>query len=201
MGARSPLLACAAVAALSCGGGGGGGSQSFSFPGNAFNDGYVTTQPAVIRGGFSVALGWDPINGFVVRGFFRFLHTGIPPSAVIDSAILSANQSEVFGDPYGVLGGGVLVDHVDMEAMLYVEDFDFVALSPAFGVLSSDATLGPKTLDVTAEVQADVTATRPYTDFRLRFPLDNPADRTLSGGVFFTDTEDAAATGLPPSST
>ena len=196
---RSVLLLCTVGVAASCGGGGGGGGSlhAFAFPSNAFNDGYVSTQPAVLRDSVSVVLGWDDLNEFVVRGFYRFLHTGIPAGAKIVSATLLTYQFDVFGDPYSALGGGVLVDHLDMGEKLYVEDFDSAALSSAIGVLSADATLGVKTLNVKSEVQADVDALRPYTDFRLRFPLDSSSDRQ-SHFASFSDAEDAEATGFPP---
>ena len=198
MNARHVLLICVAGLATSCGGGGSGASFStFAFPSNAFNDGYVTTQPAVLRDSVSVAVGWDGLNEFVIRGFYRFLHTGIPAGAKIHSATLWTYQFEVEGDPYAALGGGVVVDHIDMGEELYVEDFDSPALSSAFGVLSTDATLGVRTLDVKTEVQADVDALRPYTDFRLRFPVDAGEARSQDG-VFFSDAEDGAATGFPP---
>ena len=48
------------------------------------------------------------------------------------------------------------------------------------GTLAPDGTLGPRTLDVTAQVASDVEAARPTAQFRLRFSsMETDGDSTL----------------------
>jgi hypothetical protein len=110
-----------------------------------------------------------------VRGFVSFDLTPLPAGATVTSATLSMYQWVVLGTPYASLGSQ-LVDHVDFGATLDSGDFALVALSSGFDTLSSDATVGPKLLSVTAQVVADLTAARVRSQFRIRFALGTDGD-------------------------
>lgn len=205
--ARLVLLAIvAAAAALSaCGGGGdGGGSPStvtatlHSTPGvdgtivmNGAPSG-VSVTGTVIQVGDTPVLGTD----LAVRGFLRFSRAAIPPGATLVSATLRLHQSFVFAGPYVTLGS-LLVDHVDLGAGLDFTDATSAALSGSFGTLSSDAAIAYHTLDVTAQVAADIAASKPDTDFRLHMLVGADGDGT-EDITQWDDGEDALGSGNVP---
>lgn len=107
----------------------------------------------------------------LLRGFCSFDFSSVPPGASVLSANLRFYQSEVFGDPYGVLGD-LLVDHLDYGAVLDAGDFDLAALESTIGTIATDAAIGYKTLDVTAAVLNDIDASRTRSQFRARFATE-----------------------------
>ncbi len=109
---------------------------------------------------------------------------------------LRMHQSAVIGAPYATLGS-VIVDHVDIGLTLDAADFGAAALQAGVGLLSSDATVGPKSLDVTSQVLADIAAARPRSGFRLRFPVASDAD-AADDFAQFNDGEDSFGNGLLP---
>ena len=78
--------------------------------------------------------------------------------------------------------GKVLVEHVSYDSLEQGESGETAQAKytmepldntiPADAFLSTDATIGYKTLDVTAAVQADQGASRTRAQFRLRFPKE-----------------------------
>ena len=120
----------------------------------------------------------DFAGDLIVRSFFRFDTSFIPDGATIVSATLWMHQSEVLGTPYGADGlGELLVDHVRLGTAVDAGDFgDAGVMHLGFGALVTDPVPGWKSLDVTNQVQADVDASRPSTDFRLRFTLMTDLD-------------------------
>jgi len=72
--------------------------------------------------------------------------------------------------------GTVLMDHVDF-GTLDGSDFAARALEEDIGTAASDATLGPRSIDVTNAVSLDVARGRNRSQFRLRFsPLESDGD-------------------------
>jgi hypothetical protein len=55
-----------------------------------------------------------------------------------------------------------------------------------FATLSSDATLGPKTIVVTAQVQANLDEARPQSQYRLRFPMEENGDMESDQAQFWS---------------
>ncbi|MEW6332264.1 MAG: hypothetical protein AB1560_12475 [Pseudomonadota bacterium] len=130
------------------------------------------------------------------RQLYSFGIASIPASATITSATLRLHQCDVSGSPYALLGN-VVVDHVS-----YGDTFDpfggaYDGATVAFniGTLSTSASLGNRTLNVTTRVQNDLAASRLHSQYRLRFsPFDVNFD-FADDFAQFTDAEDSPCAG------
>jgi hypothetical protein len=196
---KRPLAAAlllAASASLSCGGGGGEDSPLWTdtYASLASFDGFITWPGVVTAGGEAVAIGDDADDAWTY-GCYRFVHPGLPSGARVWAAALRVYQFAVVGSPYPTLGG-VHVAHVDLGFGLDAGDMTG-ALAADVGVISTDATLGYKDLDVTAQVKADLAAGRKSSDFRLTFYLGTDGD-SAPDLARFTDAEDLQGIGHPP---
>jgi hypothetical protein len=174
------LLAAALMLVAGCGGGGDGSTTVvlLTFPAD---DGYITSD-GIVDDESLVRAGDNAVNESR-RGFARFPLASVPPGVTIVSAVLELRQTAVLGDPYGSFGD-VVVHHVNFGAGIDATDFDSPILSAVPGFLSTDATLGTKSIDVTAQVIADLVAGRAHSDFRIRFSgamvtADNLQDSAL----------------------
>lgn len=196
----------AALALPGCGGSGGSGGGGVPvpvtvvIPSTLARDGDIRSEGTVNTAGAGLFVG--DIDGIIpgassraVVGF-DLTAAGIPAGATIQTATLSLEQNVGTGSPYTDLGN-VLVDHVDLGLAVDATDYAANTLLAGFGTLSTDATLGVKTLDVGARVQADLTAGRTSSDFRLRFATDTDGDGNTDV-AYFVDTENAFALGQPP---
>jgi hypothetical protein len=178
-----------------CGGGGSSGSTGPAanavFSGDPAADGSVSLGGLMSSPSGGVPVG-DFFNNDAGRGFLRFAHPSIPTGATVLSATLHAQQVSVTGTPFADLGPNVVVDHVDIDLGagpgLDAQDYNSAAFSLAIGSLSSGVALGSKWVDVTAAVQADVTAGRTKSDFRLTFALATDGNADIDQ-VMFTDAE------------
>lgn len=183
-----PLLPALAALPLLTGCGGGGGRVAaapvtVTLTSTPLLDGTVAT------GGIIVGLSGDIVVGDYaggLRGFGSFDLAGIPAGATITSATLTLVQHASSGAPYATLGL-LLVDQVVygnvLEGGAYARSFP---TNQGFGTLSTDATLGAKSLVVTAQVQADRAALRTQSQFRLRFAVENDFDTTPDVAVFWS---------------
>ena len=79
----------------------------------------------------------------------------ILPSSTFISATLRVFQEAVNGTPYTNLGS-ITIDHVDYGPTLEAANYNQAALQENIGILSNNATLEFKTLDVTARFQDDI---------------------------------------------
>lgn len=132
----------------------------------------------------------DFANNSTDRGFIGFDISGITGN--VQSAILTINQSSVLGTPYVDLGS-LVVDHVDFGGSLDAGDFNGGTLASNIGTISGDAGTGLKTLDVTSFVQADISAARTTSQFRLRFSSLTDGNNDLDAAVI-----DSVETGVSP---
>ncbi len=181
------LLALASVSFLegACGGDGDSGPVTVTLLSNAAEDGYVFSG-----GGYGTNTFITPGDAFTsgttyegVRGFVSYDLTPIPPGATILSATMTLYQEAVFGDPYASLGSQ-LVDHVIYGAVLEAGAYTRPPLHTAIGILSTDATLGPKSLLVTSYVQDDLLSDHPRSQYRVRFAVENDGDMAGDYAVF-----------------
>jgi hypothetical protein len=180
-----------------CGGSGGGPDPlTIEIGSTSAADGFVTDTGFVDTSN-PIAVG-DTDGSFLnfARGFARFDLSGLPSGSTLVSAVLALDQAALTGLPYDMLGD-VVVDHVDIGPGLDSTDFGAAALDADVGILSSDATLGTKTLEVTTQVAADLAASSPTSDFRLRFPTGSDADGA-DDYTEFNDGEDSFASGQIP---
>lgn len=126
------------------------------------------------------------------RQFYSFDLSAIPPGSAIVSATLHVFQAAVGGEPYTDLGN-VIVDHVDYGTTLDFAAYNAAPLTGNVGTLMNDATLAYRTLAVTARVQADLTAGRARSQYRLRFSLRDANNDLQSDYTQLTDGEFAGA--------
>lgn len=163
-----------------------GGSSNNQTPGSASItstaalDGWVTGGGAFDAMGGGAAVGDTSGNDQGVQ-IFSFSLAGIPAGATITDAVLRIRQHDQLGTPYGTLGD-VVVDHFDMGPDLDAADYAGGTILAGFGTLSTDTTQEYKEIGVAARVQADITAGRTKSDFRVRFAVvtdnDNGFDVT-----------------------
>ena len=191
---RTFFLAVLTGSLAACGGGGGGGGPSgltVVLPGNAALDGVVRSSGDVFVDSLEIVMGdidfADPMMMMPAavgeRGFWTFDMDAIPAGATIVSATFTVVPYYTEGAPFTDGHGGVILDHLDYGSTLEFADFDALALSTDIGTLCSADTPDPKSLDVSAAVQADLDAGRPHSQFRSRFSAidtdaDGIADRT-----------------------
>ena len=125
----------------------------------------------------------------------------IPSDARVLRAELRIYQAAVTGDPYGKLGN-VVVDHVDYIGRAGIDSYDGQNLCPDVGVISTNAVLETKTLDVTNQVQEDLAFGATWSQFRLRFwrPSILLLPDHENDCVYFSDAETSwpRAYGEPP---
>lgn len=139
------------------------------------------------------------------RAVFTFDLSQIPQGARLVSARLNVYQREVRGLPYDPdpivgLGGRLLVDHIDTGGVFNNLGNDLWSrylVEQNIGVLSQDPQIEYKTLNVTTQVQADLTAARTTSQYRVYFPRVTNGDG-VEDRAFFVDAEDTGATGNVP---
>jgi hypothetical protein len=184
---RLGLLSGAVLLLAGCGGSGpgGGGPTTVVLLTLPADDGYITSDGLVVDD--SMIRAGDNAANESRRGFARFSLASVPSGATIVSAVLQLRQAGVTGDPYGSFGN-VLVQHVDFGPAVDATDFNSALIGLTPGALSTDATLGTKTIDVTARVSADVVAGRAQSDFRFKFSSATTVTADgLSDSALFTE--------------
>lgn len=186
------LLAAVAVSVFAslvgCGGGGSSGPVTVSLPGEMNLEGSVwSTNGGPFGGDLVVGDQTDqlgPAQG--IRAFVSFDVTGIPVGATVQHATLTIVQRNVASLPYLTLGT-VLVDEVVYGGVLDSGAYDrSFPSNQGLGPISTDAVLGAKSLDVTAAVQEDLTASRAHAQFRLRFDVETDSDSESDQAQFWS---------------
>ncbi|MDJ0974461.1 MAG: hypothetical protein QNJ98_08395 [Planctomycetota bacterium] len=196
------LLGLSALVLPACGGGGGGPEEiSLDAPFEPGLTGMTLNRNngETIRGnpGIKPPVGDLETAGFTqtYRAIYSFALPEIPEGAELVSAEMILFQRAVVGDPMGLMQM-IIVDHIDMGATYDGTAFDDRTLgtvSDANGQpvpLSTDASLGERTIDVTAEVQADIDAGRGRSQYRLRGLIDAPNGNGESDLINFSDGRD-----------
>jgi DNA-binding beta-propeller fold protein YncE len=125
------------------------------------------------------------------RQFYSFDLSGLPAGTIVSAATLRLYQASVTGAPYDGTLGSIVIDHVNYGASLDGTDYAIGALLSNVGALSSDGSVGYRTLSVASRVQDDLSNGRTRTQYRLRFSL---SDANLNGNddyAQFTDFEDS----------
>lgn len=199
------LLVCL-LGLVGCGGGSGTAPTTLTLKSEANLDGHIAhrfTDPEIYGIGNSttpiqVGHSTSGVTKIGNRGFVSFNLSSLPAGATIKSAILKVYQSSINGDPYNKLGN-IFVDHVSYESFDHAAagdpartKYEMAPLDntiPAGTFLSTDPTLGYKTLDVTAAVRADQSASRGRAQFRLSFQTEVVAEDSTSRLAYFYSGE------------
>lgn len=145
--------------------------------------------------GFVVAVFADPATRFVhltsnqfAAGGLLYLGTdeaiarailGFPlgvlgPAVKVDHALVTARQAPQGGgnDAYLHFGGPLMFEHIAIAPPASASLFDSPVLAGGSGVFTSSYDETTPTVDVSAALQADLDAGRPYLGLRLRFGFD-----------------------------
>ena len=162
-------------------------ASTASLDGEAGSDGLVTSAGGAPRTG--------DIESFpastAYRQFYSFNLTKIPTGVTVTVSMLRLYQASVTGTPYGGTLGSLVVDHVNYGPSLDRGDYAAGTLLSNAGPLSSDDSLGYKTLAVTSRVQDDLVNGRLLTQYRLRFSLSDANLDFNDDYTQFTDAEDS----------
>lgn len=145
-------------------------------------DGYIDSEGDITYNA-SNKVGDQPDNTFMYI-LVGFDISGIHSTVV--SATLRLYQLSVGGSPYTNLGN-LVADHVDFGTSIDGADFTGGTLTSNIGEISTSATLGWKTMDVTTYVQRDLDRGVTSSQFRLRFTKNTDSD----GDVDLSDFESA----------
>ncbi len=156
------------------------------------NDGVADPQ----GGGPAVGDLDNPTQGLAVRMFLSFDLTVLPPGAVVTGATLRVFTTGQIGQPYTDLGP-LGVDHVDFGPLLDASDYAGNTLQQGVGVLATEHIARYRSLDVATQVQADLSAGRTRSQFRLRLPVDSNRDLGQDL-VLVEDGERSRGTPNPP---
>lgn len=184
-------LASAAIALTPGCGGGGGGKQTpvtvtilstAALEGQIHSTGVTQVGPNyyLAHGDYADANG--PVSG--VRAFTSFDLGVIPAGATVTQATLTVFQKGAIGSAFTTLGSH-LVDHVVYGTVLEAGAYSRSGLADAIATFPPDATVGPKTVDVTAAVAVDV-GSRPQCQFRLRFAIESDNDGESDGVTWYS---------------
>lgn len=188
-----PLLAAPTLGG--CGGGGGDPAplRSLALPATGPLEGYVLADSAgtTLNGRIVVGDTHVGTQPWGVRGFVSFDLSALPPTADVLEATVQLHQTAVIGAPFGSLGV-VALDHVVYGSVLEAGAYARSGLGAPVGVLTAELGLGPRRLDVTAEVRADLEARRGRAQFRLRFNVEHSGD-ALVDQVQFASVEQSAS--------
>ncbi|HEX2779415.1 MAG TPA: hypothetical protein VHM30_07940 [Gemmatimonadaceae bacterium] len=148
------------------------------------------TNSAVIPG--------DDAGGVTYRSTLGFDLTKLPSGATVTQATLTVTQCRVGGSPYTALGS-LMVDQIDLNNGLSDAAFSGLTIAGSIGTLSSSAAIGPRTLDVTTQVKADVAAHRAVSGFRLRFSARDTNGDAVSDFIQIALPRDGVcSTSAPP---
>lgn len=167
-----------------------GQDVTVDIPSTAALDGWVRSTGDFAITGSPITGDLDAaVPGIGYRQFYSFDLSALPAGATIVSATLRLYQSTTVGSPYAKLGN-VVVEHVDYGDALGPAGYSAVPLEGgAPPVISSDASVGPKTTGVATAVTNDLTAGRIHAQFRLRFSNTDANNDGVSDFAQFNDAE------------
>jgi hypothetical protein len=133
----------------------------------------------------------DP--GETQRGFVTFDISALDGDSA-ESATLRVYECAVFGDPFSSLGS-VVVDHVTPGTPPGSSQYSGSTIASNLGTIAPDASIGFRYLTVTSAVESDVAASGTYSQFRLRFSIEDGNNNGVSDYVDFNTSESGDCTG------
>ena len=205
--AASLLVLSCALVFCACGGGGGGGDEDGAITLNiestaALDGGIVRSANGVVNEANS---GSVPLVGdgafaasggtLTYTGLWSFDLSELPAGAQIQSATLQLQVLSVAGDPAAAFALA-RIDHCNFGAVFPTTDSVNV-VEFNFATISDLNTTGPKPVDATAQVEADLTADRTRSQFRMRMAITSDNDAEADWCVM-TDFESVLDPALRP---
>ncbi len=190
----SLALLALALPIAGCGGGGGGDSTTtITLISRGIIDGVIAADGSFNSTGVFPTVG---STSQIQRGIYCFDLPVALAGKTIDSATLRVDQVSAQANAYTV-HGNVVADHINLQGLLALNSTVFAGLILVndFGTVSTNATLGVKTLGATARVQADVDAARTTSSYRLHFTAEVG---TSQGVAIFSDGEGTSAVAQLP---
>jgi hypothetical protein len=201
----SVLAAAAFLAAAACGGTAAPTEPVLVvLPATAALDGMVLSDGTFdATGGPPVTGDLDGVtDGLGCRQFFSFDLSGLPDGSTIIEAYVGINVTGQSGAPFQS-HGSVRLEHVVYGDTLDGSDYDVPALRDHGGLsvaTADDDILSGLGANVTSAVQADLAASRPRSQFRLRFSSFDSNGDGVSNYTLWVDAERSAnGVGLPAS--
>lgn len=206
------LVSVLGLALAGCGGGGsGGGGGGVVSPNppqvlmqtinsSAALDGYVTSTGVVVANGTLGNLVGDNDGQSVavgVRSFLSFDLSAIPANAIIDRATLRVAQINTHRNPYPS-HGRLIVSHTSYGFTLDASAYASILTFNIGALFTNDVERGYKELDVTTSVGDDFQNTRPRSQFRLEFEINDSNNDGQTNFAMLGDTEDNGGTNQPP---
>jgi hypothetical protein len=177
-------------------------------------DTLMSTDTTVRFGEYSYGtdqfVGWYYYNNgsqISTEGYRPVITYDLPTIAgqgVVDSAKTYVYQCGIYGytgstnvDPFTL--GHIIVDHVNLGRVVQnsLATYDGDALQANIGTISSDSSSGVRSMTVTANVQADYSAKRSVSQYRLRWLFTTPPTATNNGGYYADLGSDCGSNGGP----
>jgi len=169
-------------------------SETQVLEGNASLDGYRSSN----NGGSNTVEIWIGRNNIATfRGFVSFDLKSLPSNITIEKATLKMRQMGIVGKPY-IIGGNVVVDHLDYGTSLDATDYNRAAIKTHIGVLSDNDTFEEKNLEVTDSVKNDLYYKRGRSQYRLRFATETIGGKSSGDIVYFDPEENLYQNHQPP---
>lgn len=107
------------------------------------------------------------------------------------SAILTAYECDVIGNPFSANGGSlgeVVIDHITPGTPPGQSQYNGSTMATDIGTLAPDFNTGPRNANVTSSVETDISSGATYSQFRLRFSSE---DGNPNGTANYVDFETA----------
>lgn len=130
---------------------------------------HANATPSIVKNLADYRVGDSAVDA-PLWGIFTFDVSGLPKGAEVTEATFATRQINILSAPYTDLDGQAILSHTAFATMVPA-DVKAAAATP-IGPLSTDAALGPRSMDVSAAVAADVAdrvAKNHRTQFRLSF--------------------------------
>jgi hypothetical protein len=131
--------------------------------------------------------------GETQRGFVTFDVSALDGDSA-ESATLRVYECAVLGDPFASLGS-VVVDHVSPGTPPGQSQYSGSTLASNLGTIAPDATVGFRYLTVTSAVESDVASNATYSQFRLRFSIEDGNNNGVNDYVDFNTINSGDCTG------
>jgi len=135
-------------------------------------------------------------SNLITRGFVSFKVPSELSGKTVDKATMRLYQGQVIGSPYTV-GGNLMVDHVNF-GTLDNSAYSTSALSSSFAMLTNNAALEYKDVDIKDMLIDDLANGRTYSQYRLHFAVEAIGGNVTGDFSYFESQDNSMHTGNTP---